>query len=365
MHAMQTNSLELIKRLTDTPGVSGYEGPIRKLLSELLTPFSTSVETDNIGSLIACRKTSQEHPKIMLVAHQDEVGFMVTQITDNGFIRFQQLGGWWSQVLLDQKVEILTQDGIVKGVIGAKAPHGLSAEEMAQAVKLNTMYIDIGAVSKQEAEDSGVRAGDPVIPASSFELCSNQKSFMCKALDDRAGCAIIVECFRRLAQSKHPGTVYGVLTVQEEVGTRGAATSVSVVVPDVAIVLDVTIAFDTPNVTDAEAITRTGLGKGPVIDFYDASMIPHLPLRNLTQEVAQKNNIPYQIEVMPSGGTDAGRIHLFRQGVPSIVIGIPVRYIHSHIGVAHMDDYAQSVALVMALVQALDRQTVDSLKQML
>ncbi len=361
---MPFDSFQLLKTLTDAPGVSGFETPIRRLLKEYLAPLSTQVENDHIGSLIAIRQTSEEHPKIMLVAHQDEVGFMVTQITDQGFIRFQQLGGWWSQVLLDQKVEILTQKGTVMGVVGAKAPHGLSAEEMAQAVKLSTMFIDIGATSKQEAEDSSVAPGDPIVPVSSFEVCCNQKSFMCKALDDRAGCAMIIECFDRLNELKHPGTVYGVMTVQEEVGTRGAATSVSVVRPDVAIVLDVTIAFDTPNVTDAEAITRTSLGKGPVVAFYDASMIPHLALRDLVVDLAKKNNIPYQVEIMPGGGTDAGRIHLFRQGVPSIVIGIPVRYIHDHIGIAHIDDYKQSVELIMAVIQALDKKTVENLNQL-
>lgn len=292
----------------------------------------------------------------------DEVGFMVTKITDEGFIKFQELGGWWNQVLLSQKVEILTSSGKITGVIGAKAPHILTTEEMKQPVKIKSTFIDIGVTSKEEAERIGIRPGDPIVPYSQFEMCKNYKSFMSKALDDRVGCAMIVEIFRELNNCDHHGTIYGVMTVHEEVGLRGAATSVSVVKPDLAIILDVTVATDTPDISDNDVATKTYIGKGPIVGFYDASMIPHIPFRDLVASTARDHNIPFQIEIMPGGGTDAGKIHVYRQGVPSIVVGIPVRYIHDHIGIAHLDDYHHAIELILELIKKLDTNAVNALK---
>ncbi len=358
---MKENSIQILKTLTETPGVSGYEAPIRKVLADYLAPLSTQLKTDKLGSLIAIKEGKSTDPKIMLAAHMDEVGLMVTQITDAGYIKFQDLGGWWSQVLLDQRLEILTSGGKVMGVIGAKAPHILTEEELRQPIKLKNMFIDVGATSREEAEKMGIRQGDPIVPYSSFIMCKNYKTFMAKALDNRAGCAILVELFQRIKEVDHPNTIYSVMTVQEEVGLRGAATSVDVVKPDLAIVVDVTVATDTPGIDDNDVATRTYLGKGPVIGFYDASMIPHIPFRDLVVQTAVENNIPYQVEVMSGGGTDAGKIHVYRQGVPSVVIGIPVRCIHSHVGLAHLDDYQNSVELISALVKKIDLKTLIEL----
>lgn len=359
---MKENSIELLKTLTETPGVSGYEAPIRKVLAGYLAPLSSQLETDKLGSLIAVKEGNSADPKIMLAAHMDEVGFMVTQITEEGYIKFQDLGGWWGQVLLDQRLEILASGGRVIGVIGAKAPHILTAEELKQPVKMKNMFIDVGATSKEETEKMGIKQGDPIVPYSPFMMCKNSKTFMAKALDDRAGCAMLVELFQRIKEIDHSNAIYGVMTVQEEVGLRGAATSVDVVKPDLAIVVDVTVATDTPGIGDNDVATKTYLGKGPVIGFYDASMIPHIPFRDLVVQTAVENNIPYQVEVMSGGGTDAGKIHVFRQGVPSVVIGIPVRYIHSHVGLAHLDDYQNAVELITALVKKIDSETLNEVQ---
>ncbi|HHW40016.1 MAG TPA: M42 family metallopeptidase [Syntrophomonadaceae bacterium] len=358
---MKENSLEILKTLTETPGVSGFEGPIRKVLREYLAPLASEVTADHLGSLIAVKKGTADEPKLMIAAHMDEVGFMITRITEEGFLKFQPLGGWWEQVLLAQRVEILTSAGRVVGVIGAKSPHILTPEERKQPVPLRSMYIDVGSTSKAETEQAGIRQGDPVIPYSSFMLCPNSKTVMAKALDDRAGCALIVELFRELQDGEHPNTVYGVMTVQEEVGLRGATTSVDVVRPDLAIVVDVTVATDTPGIGDNDVATRTYLGRGPVIGFYDASMIPHAPFRDFVVGTARENNIPYQVEVMAGGGTDAGKIHLFRQGVPSVVIGIPVRYIHDHAGMAHLDDYRNALELIFNLVRRISAETIEKM----
>lgn len=358
---MKEKTFELLKTLTETSGVSGFEGPIRKALLNYLSPLSSEIKTDKLGSLIAVKKGNNLTPKVMLASHMDEVGFMVTSITDEGFIKFVTLGGWWSQVLLDQRVEILTSKSRVLGVIGSKAPHILSSEELKQRVKMEALYIDIGSINKEETERLGIKQGDPVVPYSPFMVCKNNKTFMAKALDDRAGCAMIVELFNKLSSHDHPNTIYGVMTVQEEVGLRGASTSVDVVKPDLAIVIDVTVATDTPNIDNDKVPTKNYLGKGPVIGFYDASMIPHLPLRDLVVKTAIENNIPYQVEVMTGGGTDAGKIHTYRQGVPSIVIGIPVRYIHDHVGMAHLDDYQNAIELVYALAKDLNEEILNKL----
>lgn len=359
---MKEKTIELLKTLTETPGVSGFEAPIRKVLKDYLSPLATELTTDHLGSLVAVRKGNDEEPKIMVAAHMDEVGFLVTSISNNGFIRFQPLGGWWEQVLLAQRVEILTRKGRLIGVIGAKSPHILSAEERTKPVKIKTMFIDIGSTNKEETEQAGVKQGDPVVPFSTFHLCKNGKSFMARALDDRVGCALVVELFQELQDVHHQGTVYGVMTVQEEVGLRGATTSVDVVQPDLALVVDVSVATDTPGIGDTDVAVRTQLGKGPVIGFYDASMIPHTPFRDLVVRVAEENNIPFQVDVMPGGGTDAGKIHLFRQGVPSVVIGIPVRYIHDHTGIAHLDDYQSALRLLVALARVIDGSELEKLK---
>jgi endoglucanase len=172
----------------------------------------------------------------------------------------------------------------------------------------------------------------------------------------------VVEVFKRLAGSGHPNTVYGVMTVQEEVGLRGASTSVDLVNPDVAVAVDVTVATDTPGISDEEVAAKTYLAKGPVIGFYDNSMIPHIPFRDFVIRTAEDHKIPYQIEVMPGGGTDAGKIHVNRGGVPSIVIGIPVRYIHAHVGIAHLDDYENGVKLLTALIGALNEEVLNRLQ---
>lgn len=249
----------------------------------------------------------------------------------------------------------------ITGVIGAKAPHILSPEEKNKPVTINSMFIDIEAFNKEEVEFLGIRSGDPVVPYSQFEMCFNSKQFMGKALDDRVGCAMIIEILNELNQYNHSGTVYGVMTVQEEIGIRGAGTSVSVIKPDLAIILDVTVATDTPDIPVDDVVSKTYLGKGPVICFFDASMIPHIPFRDFVTNTADECNIPYQIEIMPGGGTDAGKIHVYHQGVPSIVIGIPVRYIHDHIGIANIDDYHNALKLVIKLIEKLDVNTVRML----
>src|SRR5208283_1711866 len=193
---------------------------------------------DKLGSLVCKQKGSSDEPKVVLAAHMDEIGFMVKFITADGFIKFTALGGWWDQVLLAHRVIIKTSKGDVTGVIGAKPPHVLTQEERKVVVEKKDMYIDIGASSQQEVEAEGVRIGDPVVPQTEFSVLSNGKGYLAKAFDDRVGCAICIKALQRLAGQNHPNTLFGVATVQEEVGVRGATTSVELINPDLAIILE-------------------------------------------------------------------------------------------------------------------------------
>ena len=261
--------IQLLERLTEAPGVSGYEAPIRAIVREYIQPLGT-LSQDKIGSLI-CTKTGRgEGPRVMLAGHMDEIGFMVRHITPEGYIKFVPLGGWFDQVLLGQRVNISTHLGDVVGVIGVKPPHLLTAEERGKVVTRKEMYIDIGATSLEEVTAAGVRVGDPIIPRADFVALANGKTYLSKAFDDRVGVALMISTLRELKD--HPNTVFAVATVMEEVGIRGATTSVEAVNPDVAIILEADIAGDVPGVKPEETAVR--LGKGPSLVVFDARMIP-------------------------------------------------------------------------------------------
>jgi endoglucanase len=354
-------TLSLLREITEVPGVPGYEGEVREVIKRHLEGITT-IESDKLGSIICRKEGTSDKPRIMLAGHMDEIGFMVKLITDEGFIKFSPLGGWWDQVILSQRVTIKTSKGDVLGIIGSKPPHILSDDERGKVLKLKNMFIDVGAADAKEAkEDFGIRPGDPIIPVSPFQVLQNGKTYLAKAWDDRVGCALFIDVIKNLTEEEHPNTVYGVGTVQEEVGLRGARTSAWTVQPDVGIALEVGIAGDVPGVKKEES--QEEMGKGPSILVYDASMIPNLKLRDLMIDTASKNNIPHQLSVMERGGTDAGAIHITMHGVPSIVMGVPCRYIHSHVGIIHRDDYDNAVKLLVAVIKNLDSDIVKNMTQ--
>jgi putative aminopeptidase FrvX len=356
---------KLLKELTEASGVSGFEAEVRAVIRGRLAPVA-AIEQDRLGSII-CRLSGASGasggPRVMLAAHMDEIGFMVRLITEEGFLKFVPLGGWWNQVMLAQRVVVKTAKGDLIGITGAKPPHLISAKERDVMVDKKEMYIDVGATSADEARALGVQPGDPVIPVSGFSIMGNPKTYMAKALDDRVGCAVFIQAMTELAGDPGgnglPNTVYGVGTVQEEVGLRGATTSVELVKPDVAIVLEADIAGDVPGIKPEDCATK--LGKGPALVVYDARMIPNAKLRRLVIDTAAENSIPLQLSALEGGGTDGGAIHIHAGGVPVVVIGVPARHIHSHAGIMHRDDYDAAVRLVKLLVRKLDRATVDGL----
>ncbi|OGF48809.1 MAG: peptidase M28 [Candidatus Firestonebacteria bacterium RIFOXYA2_FULL_40_8] len=357
---MSKESIMLLKELTDAPGVSGYEREVSAIMEKHLKSYA-KVTRDRIGSIIFEKKGTGNGPKIMIPGHMDEIGFMVRFVTEEGFIKFLPLGGWYDQVILSQRVIIKTSKGDITGVVGSKPPHLLTPEERAKVLEKKDMFIDIGASSKKEAEeDYGVMPGDAIIPDSPFTQMKNKKLLMAKAFDDRMGCALVVEIIKALKNIKHPNTVYGVGTVQEEVGIRGAKTSAFAVDPDVCLVAEVGIANDVPG-TSPEQITGK-LGKGPGISILDNSMIPNVKLRELALSVAKKNKIPVQLFSL-TGGTDGGAVHLNARGVPSLYIGLPTRYIHTHVGIINIDDYENTLKLMLELVKVLDAKTVQGLTE--
>jgi endoglucanase len=352
-------TLTMLKDLTDAKGIPGNEKEPRDVMRKYITPFADEVMTDGLGSLIAKKIGKADGPKVMVAGHLDEVGFMVTNIDDRGFLRFQTVGGWWSQVMLAQRVTIVTSKGDVTGVIGSKPPHILPAEARKKPVDIKDMFIDIGASSREEAQEWGVRPGDQVVPYFEFTVMNNEKMLLAKAWDNRIGCAIAIDVLKHLKDADLPNVVYGVGTVQEEVGLRGAKTSANLIQPDIGFGVDVGIAGDTPGVTEKEALSK--MGKGPQIILYDASMISHKGLRDFVTGVADELNIPYQFDSVAGGGTDSGAIHMTAQGVPSLSITIATRYIHSHAAMLHRDDYENAVKLIAEVIKRLDSETVERL----
>ncbi|WP_062355266.1 M42 family metallopeptidase [Bacillus kwashiorkori] len=354
-------TLMMLKDLTDAKGIPGNEREAREVMKKYISSYANEITTDGIGSLIAKKDGQADGPKVMIAGHLDEVGFMVTNIDDRGFVRFQTVGGWWSQVMLAQRVTIVTSNGdTVTGVIGSKPPHILSPEARKKPVDIKDMFVDIGATSKEEAKAWGVSPGDMIVPYFEFTVMKNEKHLLAKAWDNRIGCAVAIDVLKNLQKENHPNVVYSVGAVQEEVGLRGAKTAAYQIEPDIGFALDVGIAGDTPGVTEKEALGK--MGKGPQIVVYDASMVSHKGLRDFVTGIADELQIPYQFEAIPGGGTDAGSIHLTKTGVPSLAITIPTRYIHSHAGILHRDDYENTVKLLTEVVKRLDWDTVNKIK---
>ncbi|QTN00028.1 M20/M25/M40 family metallo-hydrolase [Sediminibacillus dalangtanensis] len=357
--AAYNETVTMLKELTDARGISGNEKEAREVMEKYIAPYADEVFTDNIGSLIAKKTGKENGPKVMVAGHLDEVGFMVTRIDDKGFVYFQTIGGWWSQVMLAQRVTLMTRKGDVTGIIGSKPPHILPAEARKKPVEIKDMFIDIGASSREEAEEFGVRPGDSIVPYFEFTQMNNEKLLLAKAWDNRIGCAIAIEVLKRLKGENHPNIVYGVGTVQEEVGLRGARTATHTIKPDIGFGVDVGIAGDTPGISDKEADSK--IGEGPQIILYDASAISHKGLRDFVLDTADAKKIPYQYATMAAGGTDTGSIHLTANGVPALSITVATRYIHTHAAILHQDDFENAVKIIVEVIKGLDEDKVKEI----
>lgn len=322
---------DLVKILTESYGPSGNEEKIRNVIKELVEPYGDETKIDAMGNLIVRKKGPGK--KLMFAAHMDEIGLIVTNIDEKGFIRFSNIGGVSPHVLLGERV--IFENGTV-GVIGVEKLEDI------KELKMKRLFIDIGASSKEEAMEK-VNIGDM---ATYYRECTFLgKSISAKSLDDRAGCAVLIKALKEVKNPKYD--LYFVFTTQEEVGTRGARTSAYAIEPDLAIAVDVTLCGDTP---EGEKIA-VELGKGPAVKIKDMSVLSHPEVKQLLIDTAEKNKIPYQKEVLDLGGTDAGAIHLTKEGVPSGGIAIPTRYVHTPSEMVNLDDLENTVKLILALIE--------------
>lgn len=352
------NTNILFKELTELDSIPGNEIEVRNYLISNLSNYADELLKDNLGSISFKKIGNSKGPKILISAHMDEVGFMVSSITKEGFIKFIPTGGWWEQNLLAHKVIITTKENKkLTGIIGSKPPHILSIEERKTSVKLDNMFIDIGVSSKEEAINLGITQGDMITPYQKFEVLSNPNYLLAKAWDNRVGCALNFELLKSLENEKFDNILFSTYTVQEEVGLKGARTISYVINPDIVIAVDVGIGNDIPN-GDKEGME---LGKGPQILLSDSSLIGHKGLREFILEIAKKNDIPYQISYLKGGSTDAGVMHLAHDGAPSINILIPSRYIHSHSSIIHKQDYINTLKLLKLLVMELNLTSVNDI----
>ncbi|SEK28075.1 Putative aminopeptidase FrvX [Carnobacterium iners] len=357
---MEDKELKMLKELTDAKGVPGNEKEVREVFVRYAEKSASSIIYDGLGSVIAKHVGDETGPKVLFASHLDEVGFMVTAITKEGFIKFQTLGGWWSQVMLAQQVQVTTSKGnVLHGVIGCKPPHVLTAEVRNKAYDIQDMFIDVGATTKEEVSSWGIKPGDMVTPYIEFKRLNQSKFLLAKAWDNRIGTAVTLRVLENIAREGHPNKAFAVGNVQEEVGLRGAKTSTYLVNPDIAFAFDTGTAGDTPGMTEKEADSK--LGKGPQIIIYDASMVAHKGLRDFVVEIAEELNIPFQYTVIAGGGTDAGSQHVTRNGVPSLAITVATRYLHSHTSVIHEDDYLNTVTLMTEVIKRLDSKTIEKI----
>jgi endoglucanase len=316
------------------------------------------IEHDRLGSVVCTLAGPADGPRVMLGAHLDEVGFLVQSVGKDGEIAIQALGGWWGHVLPAQRVEILTRGGVVPGVIGSKPPHFLRPDERERVQAVEAMYVDVGATSREDVERLAVEVGDPIVPRAEWCEMAVPGVVSCKALDNRIGVGLMCDALGELANDPSPTTtVVGVATVQEELGARGARTASQVAGPDVAIVLEATPADDNPGATARQA----SLGAGPQVRMFDPTAVANRRLVEAVRDVARAADLPLQVAVRRTGGTDAQAFHVSGLGVPTVVVGVPTRYIHTHVALARWSDYEAAFDLIVALVRALDGPTVARL----
>jgi len=349
MEQLQT----LLEDLSNAHGISGYEGSIRKMMEEEIRPYVDEIRTDRMGNLIATKNGSG--PTIMLAAHMDEIGLMVKYIDDKGFLRFVKIGGWFDQTLHSQRVIVHTKNGPVTGVMGSKPPHAMKEEEKKKPVKAEDMFIDVGAKSKEDAEKLGIEVGLPISIDRQFAPLANGM-LTGKAFDNRAGVVMLIEAMRQISRMDIKATVYAVGTVQEEVGLKGARTSAFGLNPDVALATDVTVPGDHPGIEKKDSAIEVGKGAAiTIVDGGGRGLMAAPAVVRWLKETAETNNIPYQMDVGEGGTTDATAIHLTREGIPSSVISVPTRYIHSPVEVLDLSDLKACADLIAKAVASADK----------
>ncbi len=341
-------NVPLLKQICEIAGAPGFEMRVRNLVIELVTPLVDEIKTDNLGNVIAIKKGKRnpDGKRVMVAAHLDEIGFMITHIDDQGFLRFHTLGGFDPKTLTAQRVIVHGKKDLI-GVMGSKPIHVMSAEEKTQLPKTTDFFIDMG-MSKEEVEKY-ITIGDSV--TRDRELIEMGDCVNCKSIDNRVAVFILIEALKQLENPAYD--VYATFTVQEEVGIRGANVAAHSINPDFGIALDTTIAFDVPGAQAHEKITQ--LGKGTAIKIMDAMTICDYRMVEFMKQTANKAAISWQPEILTAGGTDtAGVQRMGKQGAIAGAISIPTRHLHQVIEMAHKKDIADTIALLKACLEQID-----------
>ena len=336
-------NVELLRRLCQAPGVPSREDAVARVVAEELGPLVDEVQTDTLGNVIAIKR-GQGGPRVMLAAHMDEIGFLVRHVEDKGFLRLQPVGGFDGRALFAQRVHVHTKNGALNGVLNAETkPIHLLGDEKPKAPGVDGYFVDLGLPAETVKER--VRIGDMVtMDRATDEIGDCVTS---KALDDRVGVFVMIEAVRNLRA--HVSEVIAVATVQEEVGLRGATPAGYAIAPDIAIAIDVTLAMDIPGSEDRDHITR--LGKGTAIKIMDGSLICDPHIVDAFRDIAEKEGIAHQMEILPFGGTDAGGIQRVREGIPSFTLSVPTRYIHTVDEMASKADIEASYTLLARFLE--------------
>ena len=346
------DNIELLRELSSQFGVSGFEEEVREWIRENIKNLVDNIEIDVLGNLMA-RINSDINPGgdfiMMLDAHMDEIGIMVSYVEEGGFLRFTPIGGWDPRIFPAQQVEIRSRDGKKhRGVIGASPPHIQTPEEQKQALKVEDLFIDIGVNSREEVAERGIGPGSPANIHYPFQLFGTNRA-MGKALDDRVGCGVLIRCLEYFSNNRPDFTLVANFAVGEEVGLRGAKTAAFQIKPDVALVVEGTVGADTPGIPAHKCPAR--LGKGPAISVADKSIIVNPSFVSFIEQIAEASKIPWQHKVPLFGSTDAGAIHLTGKGILTGIISVPCRYIHSPSSVVDLQDFEYTASLVIEVVR--------------
>jgi putative aminopeptidase FrvX len=338
---------KLLSELTAIHGISGQEQDVVRYMKRELAKVCDSVTVDHMGNVFAVKKGPKPGPTAMIAAHSDEIGATVRSVEKSGFLRFEKIGGTLDPLLVGRKVWVAGH----LGVIGVKAGHLQSEAERREVKKSSDLYIDVGAGSVEEVAGMGIEIGSPVTYNSPLEFFTNTDRFSGKAVDDRLGCAILLEIMRQTTPPA--GTLVGVVTVQEEVGLRGAAISAFRVNPTFAIVLDTMASGDTPD-ADFQRELPVAIGMGPVFQYLSGSagrgFLITPSMKKFLTETARRNGVRYQVTLMPGGGTDANAIHVAREGVPTGVISLSRRYSHSPVETGDINDTVGAFELLKGII---------------
>lgn len=355
---MEMIDLEKLNKICSVCGISSFEQEIGDVLAAEYAKLSLSCTKDGLGSVTAHKCTDQKGPGIMIAAHMDEVGFMIKSIDENGFLKVQPVGSWWSHMVPGQWYTIVTKENKkYNALMGSMATHGLPEEIRNRTVKMEDVYLDLGVADRQEVLDLGIAVGDMVAPWSHFEVMNNPKYISGKAFDDRIGNYIMLEAAKRLQNHVH-APLYLANTVQEEPGLRGARTATEMVHPDIAFAIDTTLAGDTPvnhNICS--------LGKGVVLSMIDSNSIAPRGLVRYVESVCEKHGIRYQYAVFNKGGTDSGNIHKSFEGILNMTLSVPIRYMHTNHSVIHTDDVEACICLICELVKDISEKVYREISE--